>query len=230
MEDLLTSNLDVNKSVKRNIVSLRISEDLFDDLSEGDDSLSTLATALESEVKKECPNSMKDRAFHYTTAIEYPFTHEPYLNTRFGDGTYPVWYGSMSLETTLHETAYHMMRSELQITGLDEIIYRERAVYDVHCRALLINLSGKEKRYPALIADDYNFTQQIAHRLQDEGHPGLIAPSARHHHGKNVVGFRKEILSNTRLHCYLSYTFDPHGRSVTIERQPGEIIAVVLLQ
>jgi len=227
MEELLNSNRDFNQSVKRNIVSLRISEDLFDDLSEGDEELSTLARELESEVKKEVSTLMTDRAFHYTTAIEYPFTHEPYLNTRFGDGTYPVWYGSMTLDTTIYETAYHMMKSESQIEGLDEIVYRERAVYDIHCRALLINLSGKETQYPELIANDYSFTQQIAHRLQREGHPGLIAPSARHHSGENVVVFRKEILNDASLHCYLSYEFDPHSQSVSVERQPGEVIATV---
>ncbi len=227
MDDLLTCNRDLNGSVKRNIVSLRISEDLFDDLSEGDEALSNLARELESEVKKDVSPTMTDRAFHYTTAIEYPFTHEPYLNTRFGDGTFPVWYGAVTLDTTIYETAYHMIKSELQIEGLNEIVYRERAVYDIHCRALLINLSGKETQYPELIASDYNFTQQIALRLQREGHPGLIAPSARFHNGENVVVFRKEILSNTRLHCYLSYEFDPHTHSVTVERQPGEVIAIV---
>jgi len=227
MDDLLSCNWDLNQSIKRNIVSLRISEDLFDDLSEGDDELSNLARELESEVKKDISPTITDRAFHYTTAIEYPFTHEPYLNTRFGDGTYPVWYGAMSLETTIHETAYHMMRSELSIEGLDEIVFRERAVYDIHCRALLINLSGKEAQYPDLITDDYSFTQQLANRLQREGHPGLIAPSARHQNGENVIAFRKEILSNARLLCYLSYAFDPHTRNVTIERQPGDVIATV---
>lgn len=225
MDDLLTHNRDLNVAVKRNIVSLRVSKDLFDDLSEGDETLSAVACGLECEVKKDISSIQLDRAFHYTTAIEYPFTHEPYLNSRFGDGTYPVWYGALALETTIHETAYHMMREELKIEGLNEVVYRERAVYDVHCRALLVDMTGKESSYPALIADDYHFTQQLGRRLQGEGHPGLIAPSARHAGGCNVVVFRRATLSNPLLSCYLSYAFDPRHSLLTVERQPGEVIA-----
>lgn len=225
MEDLLTQNRDFNDTVKRNIVSLRVSEDLFDDLSDGDPSLSALAQALESQVKKDIPPNLIDRGFHYTTAIEYPFTHEPYLSSRFGDGSFPIWYGSLALRTAIHETAYHMMREELKILDLDEVIYRERAVYDVHCRALLIDLSAKESAYPALIQDDYAFTQQLGRRLQSEGHPGLIAPSARHRGGRNLVMFRRESLSRARLSCYLTYIFDPQHLVLTVERQPGKVMA-----
>lgn len=227
MDNLLTHNRDLNQFIKRNIVSLRVSEDLFDDLAEGDQALSAVACALEREVKKDIPSTQLDRAFHYSTAIEYPFSHEPCLSSRFGDSTYAVWYGALALETTIYETAYHMMREELKIEGLDEVVYRERAVYDVNCSALLVDLTGKEPDHPALIADDYGFTQSLGRRLQGEGHPGLIAPSARHAGGGNVVVFRREALSDPKLTCYLTYAFDPRQRLLTVERQPGDVIALL---
>jgi len=227
MQELLDRNRDVEQTIKRNIVSLRVSEDLFDDLANGDEDLSTLARELESSIKNGVPTHMTDRAFHYTTAIEYPFTHEPYLFTRYGNGTYPVWYGSTTLEATLYETAYHMMVSESKIEDLNEVIYRERAVYDIHCRALLVDLVGKEKEFSQLIGNDYDFTQQIASRLHKEGHPGLIAPSARLAGGENAVVFNKSVLDDSTLNCYLSYAFDPQSKRVRVEREPGVELLVV---
>jgi len=227
MQELLNRNRDVDQIIKRNIVSLRVSENLFDDLSDGDDELSQLAMELERSIKSNIPININERAFHYTTAIEYPFTHEPYLSTRFGNGTYPVWYGSINLETTIYETAFHMVRSESQIEGINEIIYRERAVYDVHCHALLVDLIGKEEKFPQLITNDYDFTQQIANRLHKEGHPGLVAPSARYKSGDNFVVFRKAMLSDSRLNCYLGYAYDPQTKSVRVEREPGVELMVV---
>lgn len=220
MNDVLTNNRDINQYVKRNIVSLRISQDLFDDLTDGDPALTHLAQQLEQEVKKDIPSGIINRSFHYTTAIEFPFASEPYLRSRYGDGSYAVWYASLDLETTIHETAYHMMREQLKIEGLKEIVYQERAVYDVHCRALLVDLTDKRWSHPALVAPDYAPTQQIGKRLQREGHPGLLAPSARAA-GNNVAIFRKDVLSDPKVVCYLNYLFDPTTRRTVVERQPG---------
>jgi len=38
-----------------------------------------------------------------------------------------------------------MIKAEHAVDGLDEVVVRERAVYLVHCRAILIDLRGKEK-------------------------------------------------------------------------------------
>lgn len=220
MDDLLSRNRDLNQDLKRNIVSLRISQNLFDDLTDGDESLSVVAQQLEQEVKKDIPIGIIHRSFHYTTAIEYPFSAEPYLHSRYGDGSYAVWYAALELDTSIYETAFHMMREQLKIEGLNEIIYQERAVYDVHCRALLVDLSSRKLQYPELVANDYVFTQQIGKRMHLEGHPGLIAPSARTQ-GTNAAIFRKEVLSNPRVICYLNYLLNPSTRKIIIERQPG---------
>jgi len=221
VEALLTTNRDFNATVKRNIVSLRTSEDLFDDLTGGDEGLTQTAQAFEALVKDHVPPGVITRGFHYSTAIEYPFVNEPYLQSRYGNGTYPVWYGSPRLETTIYETCYHMARQERGIEGLAESVYRERAVYDVDCRAVLIDLSNKQGDYPQLIEDSYGFTQNIGQRLQGEGHPGLIAPSARLVGEDNVVIFKPSVLDRPRISCYLSYLFDPSDNSVTVEREPG---------
>lgn len=221
MNGLLDTTTDFSGDLFRNIVSLRESRDLFADLADGDAALSHIATYAEMRVKEDIPGGFLNRGFHYTTAINYPFDHEPYLATRYGNGGYGVWYGSMELNTSIHETCYHMMRGEEGVEGLKSPIIRERAVYLVGCQAVLIDLRGKQKTFPWLVADDHGMTQAVGGRLQREGHPGLLAPSARCI-GTNLAAFKPVILSNPRHHCYLTYRLDPVTRRISVERQPGE--------
>lgn len=46
-------------------------------------------------------------------------------------------------------------------------------------RGVLVDFTEKSKEHPELVAQDYSFTQQIGKRLSSEGHPGILAPSAR---------------------------------------------------
>ena len=90
-------------------------------------------------------------------------------------------------------------------------------------KGVLIDLTGKEKRFPELVSNDYSLTHQIAERLQSEGHPGLLTLSARCK-GTNLGAFPPSILSDPRHHCYLTYKCEKAKRSISVERQPGETI------
>jgi hypothetical protein len=227
VDKLFTKAIEFRKDVFRNIVSLREQQDLFDDLAEGNVELSTFAIEAEARVKENIPLGFIERGFHYSQAIGYPFDTQPFMASRYGDGTFGVWYGSVdSLETSIWETAYHMIQDELNIYGLRETVVRERAVYLVCCEGILLNLVGREKTYPQLVSDDYSYTQNIGRRLAKEGHPGFQAPSARCK-GVNVAVFNPDILSNPRNHMYLTYRFDPASRKVEVDRQPGELLMTV---
>ncbi len=217
---------DVSEDVYRNIVSLRTAQDLFDDLTAGDEELSRTAVELEAHVKRNLPAGLINRGYAYSTAIGYPFETQPFMLSRFSDGTFGVWYGALEGETTIHETAYHMMKAELGVAGLDEIVVRERAVYWVCCNAVLFDLTGKCNAFPLLVAPEYHFTQQVGRRMKTEGHPGLLARSARCH-GTTVAIFNPAVLSNPRLAYYLTYAFDPVSMTVRVERARGEVLAVV---
>ncbi len=223
MKALFDRSVDFGGDVFRNINSLRESRDLFDDIAEGSAFANSVAVAAEMRVKSGMPAGFIERGFLYSTAIGYPFETEPYLNTRYSNGLFGVWYGSIELDTTIHETAYHMMSDELRVYGNTGVIIRERAVYLVHCTAVLIDLTGKEKKFPGLTGDDYSLTHQIGERLHNEGHPGLLAPSARCR-GTNLAAFTPSILSSPRHHCYLTYKCDVTKKSIQVERQTGEIL------
>jgi hypothetical protein len=115
------------------------------------------------------------------------------------------------------------MKNELLgIAGLSEEVVRERAVYLVDCRSVLLDLTEKTSEFPDLIDNDYSFCQQVGHRVQKEGHPGLLAPSARKANGINAVIFRENALNNPRNHCYLTYFFESTRSVMRVERTPGE--------
>lgn len=221
MDGLFDRNRELDQAVVRNIVSLRESQNLFDDLVDNPDE-HELLIAVEMQIKSDAAPGIITRGFSYSKAIEYPFKTEPFMASRYSDGTYPVWYGSLDLDTTIHETAWHMKNELLCIEGLNEVVIRERAVYHVDCRALLIDISNKATDYPNLISNDYTFTQQIGARIQKEGHPGLLAPSARIVDGINTVIFREDVLSNPLLNCYLTYYFNPMESQLKVERTPGK--------
>jgi len=226
VKSLYDSNKDFDEDFFRNIVSRRKSENLFDDLTGEDTDLHDIAVQAEMRVKKDLPWGIISRGFHYSTSIEYPFLTEPYIASRYSDGSFPVLYGSVDLETTICETAYHMAKFESQSEGIDEIIVRDRAVYLIHGRAVLIDLTNKRSSFSQLLANEYSFTQPIGKRLSSEGHPGIMAPSARCE-GINVVFFKIEVLSDPRMHCYLTYRLDPRTWTITIERKPGEVVNIV---
>lgn len=218
MEELFKKNETLNTEVKRNIASLRKSEDLFDDLYDKDDGKKEIAQAVEFRVKQNMPTDLLSRGYYYTMSILFPFESENYQRTRYSDGSFGCWYGSLELDTSIYETAYHNLQNEIGISDLQEVIYRERAVYDVKCEGILVDLRGHQKKYPQLISDDYSLTHPIGHRLSKQGHPGLLAPSARKLGGTNLAVFNPSILSNPRVFCYLNYYIDPIKKIVTVER------------
>ena len=226
MKSLLDSNIDFDADFYRNIVSLRESEHLFDDLTGEDADLHAVAVQAEMRVKRDIPRGIIGRGFHYSTAIEYPFITEPYVESRYGDGSFPVLYGSMDLETTIHETCYHMAKFESHSEGIDEVIVRDRAIYLIHGRAVLVDLTNKRSAFPQLLSNEYSFTQQIGKRLSKEGHPGIMAPSAQCD-GTNIVFLNIEVLSDPRIHCYLTYRLDPATWKITVEKRSGEVIEVI---
>jgi len=217
---------DVHQDVVRNIVSLRKSQDLFDDLSD-DPANWALAQKVEDEVKPppyRSHNPIIDRPFEdaqWFSAITWPFKH--WQSSRFSDGSYGVWYGSESVETTVYETAYHWYRGLLSDAGYErEAVMAERKVYRVACHAALLDF--RKAAHSADFADllhpaDYAVTQAVGARIHREGHPGLLIQSVRRPAGENVAIFNPGVLSNPSQTCQLTYRLE--GDRIVVEKDPG---------
>lgn len=217
---------DTHGDLYRNIVSLRATENLFDDLSDKHEDWQT-AIELELHTKPATYTSSTPiihRPFEeaaWNEAIGFPFRE--WSRSRYSDGSFGVWYGSDSLETTIYETVYHWRNSLLADAGFTDAGIRiERRVHHVRCDAALIDLRSLVAEHPMLIdATDYTLTQQLGGRLHREGHPGLVTISARCT-GNVYAILNPAVLSNPRPNCYLTYITTESG--VEVERAPGELL------
>ena len=219
-----TQLADIHQDVVRNIVSLRASQDLFDDLTD-DPAAWLLAQKVEDEVKPPPYASHKpliDRPFEdaqWFNAIAWPFKH--WQTSRFSDGSFGVWYGSESVETTVYESAYHWYRGLLSDAGFEQMaVIAERKVYWVACNAALLDFRQVSDAQPELLhPSDYTFCQAVGARIHREGHPGLLTQSVRRPAGENLAIFNPAVLSNPRHNCQLTYRLE--SGQIVVEKQPG---------
>jgi len=226
MDDLFASLAlaNVHQGVYRNIVSLRVSQDLFDDLSDDPQAWQS-AQMLELQTKPavfESSQPVIDRPFEqadWENAIGYPFKRSSV--SRYSDGSFGVWYGAGSIETTVHETGYHWKNHLLADAGYTQPgIVMQRKVYQVQCDALLIDLKPKIQQYPAILhPTDYTLTHQIGSTIYREGHPGLLTGSARDANGEVYAIFNAKVLSQPMMVCNLTYATSEEG--VEVEREVG---------
>lgn len=221
-EKLIREVADFHGDLVRNIKGIRSSQDLFDDLSD-DPADRVVAVAAESVTRLPTTAPMISRPFDYGTVLTYPFLPQNWQATRYSDGlAYGVWYGSLELETTVYETAYHWHRFVTDsFPKENREIVGERRVLEVRCDAILLDLRGKERKVPALVdRRDYSYTQGIGRYLKAQSQNGLLVRSARAQ-GDNAALLRPEVLSKVREKCFLTYRMNPRMDEITVERTAG---------
>jgi len=105
-------------------------------------------------------NTIIDRPFEeadWLNAIDFPFRN--WASSRFCDGSFGIWHGSDTVETTVYETVHHWRSGFLADAGFDELVTRgtrgsitgERKVYWVRCDAALLDLKARAAQYPDLV-------------------------------------------------------------------------------
>ena len=206
MKILFDQLADINEAIYRNIIAVTFDE--FDDLS---------------------PNP-KARAYaHKLTshennhhAIDFVFKQKSWGQTRYGNGTYPVWYGSLELNTSFYETFYHYYKTFIEAphgfsTRNHGLFITNRSVFTVSCHAALIDLRHHCAAHRELLnPNDYEFTQSIGLRIHKEGYPGLITKSVRFASGNSLAIFNKNVLSSPKPHGNFRYEYDPANQTVNV--------------
>ncbi|MCW8386996.1 RES family NAD+ phosphorylase [Fluoribacter dumoffii] len=217
---------EYSQDIYRNIRGIKVSQDLFDDLSE-DPVNWAAANELESHTHPALINqSLIQRAFDYSKNdfIDYPF--ENITSSRYSDGSIACWYGSETLKTTIYETRYHFIqeiKDSWDIFQTQDRIIIDRRVGKIYCEGLGLDLTDKKEEYPWLVdPDNYTKCQETGRRVAHEGHPLLIVPSARHAEGINLVVFNPNLLSNAREYCKLHYVFDVKKKKIQCFRGENE--------
>lgn len=216
----------------RNIVSLRKSIDVFADLVDDPADMKILEDhELATKPAGNAPAILKrpfDDAQIYdpiAAAIEWPFEHPS--RSRYSNGSYGVWYGAGSIETTVRETVYHFRKDTLASKVAAEStkpIMQERRVHVIRCDALLVDLREQTAREPRLLhSEDYSTCQILGSELRHAGMPGVLTYSARHEQSEVVAVFTPSVLADPRTICYLTYSLRPSDGRVIVERQPGKV-------
>jgi len=206
----------------RNIRSIRISQDLYDDLAQSPQDRRIAVTA-EARLRIPSPQPAVTRPFDHGTVITWSFESAHWQESRYGDARHHgVWYGSLDVRTTVFETVYHWHRFLMDsFAGVDQEVIGERRVLDVRCNAMLVDLRGCEGQAPQLVSrTSYAFTQALGRYLVEQQQNGLLATSARCR-GVNAAIFSAARLSNVRDRMYLTYRYQPASKRVKVERTPG---------
>ncbi len=216
---------DVHEDLYRNIVSLRKSVDLFDDLSPNRADWDS-AIAVEMQVKQTIFTSTTPiihRPFEeaiWFSAIGYPY--KKWMESRYSDGTFGIWYGASDIHTSAYETVCHWIKFLSDAGNLNSGVKQERQIYLIQCDALLLDFRPLVTKFPKLISKaDYSFTQQIGTRLHREEHPGLVTKSARYD-GDVYAILNSNVLSNPRHSCFLTYKIR-NKNMIDVERTPGTL-------
>jgi hypothetical protein len=220
----------------RNIVSLRTSIDIFQELV---DDAAAVAVLMEHEMATKPTREQQpiisrpfDDAATYdpiATAIQWPFDHP--AASRYSSGSYGVWYGARTLAATIHETVHHFRVNTLAsevARNCREPIVQERRVHLVHCSAALVDLRSKCGTDTALIDPcNYAHCQALGAEIRSSFLPGVLTLSARLPGADVAAVFVRDALSNPRHVCYLTYTLDSGTHRVAVERTPGVIDRVL---
>ena len=148
--------------------------------------------------------------------LDAPFRPKRRLRrqTRFSDGSFPVFYSSLDAQTADAEVRYWF----LLFRG--EPKYRRTAYY----RRFSCAFDGVEKDlrpkladWPGLIhASNYAFCNQLGVEARQSGIDALVAPSARRPDGANLPVLVRHAICDPELGDLVSLTFDPDSREVSI--------------
>jgi len=153
-----------------------------------------------------------------TTPIMAAFTHLNPEGDRFTDGTYGVFYASLTIETAIAETRHHRVRF-LQATDepAQELNMR---VYSVDLKAKLHDIRGLRDSHPAFYhPTSYDISQELAGRLRAEGSNGVIYQSVRDEGGECVGVFRPRLLTNCLQERHVCYVWDGAAISMIYEKK-----------
>lgn len=191
---------EMKQDVYRNIINLLTLKKAMADLGDEDDILT--ASRVMQRVM-DIKRSLLD--VNYMAAIEYPFATDHFMQTRYSDGTFGIWYGSVDVTTTIYETAFHLFRRESMVQHPQGIqITVERMVYRVYCNSVLVDLT-QSGDISSLIQEDDVHTQKIGKTLYEQGLTGLLSPSACYKNGININIFKSLVLQRPVIDQLLTY-------------------------
>ena len=153
-----------------------------------------------------------------TTPIMAAFTHLNPEGDRFTDGSYGVFYASLTIETAIADTTYNRVRF---LEATDEPAQElDMRVYSIDLTAELHDIRGMRDTHPTFYhPTSYAMSQELAGRLRDDGSNGIAYQSVRDEGGECVGVFRPRLLTNCRQERHLCYVWDGTAIAIVYEKK-----------
>lgn len=136
--------------------------------------------------------------------------------TRFSDGSFPVFYSSLSADTAEAELCYWLPRYLGRPNGRRTAYYQRSSCSFVGTEK---DLRRKSADWPELVADDYTFCNRLGADARRQQLDGLVTPSARHS-GANQPVFQRRALSDPQPEGLVALTHDPTADEIVAHRSP----------
>jgi hypothetical protein len=139
-----------------------------------------------------------------TTPVMAAFTHVPPDGSRFGDGSYGIYYAARDRATAISETVFHRERFLAQASHPATDLGMRLYLADVDARLHTLRPGWPEAHDP----DSYAYSQRLGRRLREEGSDGLVFNSVRQAGGECVALFYPDLVSNCRQSEHFIYRWN----------------------
>lgn len=139
-----------------------------------------------------------------TTPVMAAFTNSG--ATRFGDGTFGIYYAAHSERTAIAETRYHRERF-LRATS-EPPIDLEMREYRAGIAGAFEDVRARSARSKIYARDDYSAGRAFGIERYRAGCDGIVFNSVRDPGGQCAAVFRPRLIANPHPVCYLLYRWD----------------------
>lgn len=148
--------------------------------------------------------------------LDGPFRQKRRFNrqTRFSDGTFPVFYTSFDAPTVEAEVK-HWLPSYIGQPRSPRTVYYQR--FSCTFDGVEKDLRSKIKDWPRLMdGSDYTFCNRIGVEASTLKVDALVTLSVRHKAGVNLPIFSRETIGEPRSEAFLSMTYNPTTGKVAV--------------
>lgn len=148
------------------------------------------------------------------------FTHvTPDRPSRFADGTYGAYYAAESIETAIHEHAFHMARHFGRTAEEPGWISQVRELVGAIDRELTDIREGDNGAM--LNPDSYAISQPFAKDEREAGSDGIVYPSVRRSEGECFAAFWPDVVTIPVQGDHYAYHWN--GETIDyVKRQTGD--------
>ncbi len=180
-----------------------------------DENVNEMLDLLASHNATDNPEDLCDEVFRPKPQLE-----KAENRTRFSDGSFPVFYSSLEPETAEAEIKFLFLKNVSE-PNKPRTAYYSR--FSCHFDGTIKDLRPMHADWPKLTHDsDYGFCNGLGAEAVATDLDGLLTPSARRPNGTNLPVFRRQAISNPKVHGLVAMTLDPSSGEVAVSERGVE--------